>query len=721
MPKGPRERLVGLLDYVEQVVRLDERVAFRLAEYRLPDGTTFAIGETDTRNLPGIHHDVREEEGQVWLEVMRLGRKEPPPPPDDIVEWIVVSADPAQLPEARSQRIVTVTAVERDACLAAGDVRPDDVMEAPRKRDDPPAAATSYDLTFRLDDRPELAAAIEAWIAGPWAEWATEELPRRRTIAVYQQLYKVFQMVEVGGNESPIEVIWGIGVVHWQKDGRIVDRPLLEVRVDLELDDKRGGVIRVRPTSADPTFDLKPYEELGSSGLPQLSDLIRRELQRAADADGLSPFIRESFEPILSPAASRLDIDGCYAPDVAQPDQLNPARLTVTDKWVLFARPRSQHIVLQDINRLREAAEDIAKPIGGVAERLVTEPSKTTPRGQWAPLDHRIGASGSGGGVLESHDNSFDVFFPKAFNDDQIEIIRRLKDADGLVVQGPPGTGKTHTIANLICHAMATGERVLVVSRGEAALAVLRDQLPKEVQPLAIAVLSNERQGLRQIESAIREIQAVVEGTRPENRRSAIRRMEAEIDGLRRRVAAIDQDLDAIAASHLSKIGPRGEPASQLAQRVVNERAAFAGLPTAHHASLRRRGFPSRRLPRLLRHAAASRDLLDHLESKLPSPADLPTAGEVRGWHEDLLRAGQLQETASSGPAKVIRITPEATDRALQVADVLHALASTHPSALGADWIDPFRRAIISGENRGVGGAFPRTSKGVGNPGRRTR
>jgi hypothetical protein len=39
----------------------------------------------------------------------------------------------------------------------------------------------------------------------------------------------------------------------------------------------------------------------------------------------------------------------------------------------------------------------------------------------------------------------------------------------------------------------------------------LKEQLPAEV--LAIAVLSNEREGLRQIESAIREIQGVVEGT----------------------------------------------------------------------------------------------------------------------------------------------------------------------------------------------------------------
>src|ERR1700733_11814864 len=79
-----RQKLIGLLDYVEQVVRLDERVAFRLSEYRLPDGSTFAVGKGDTQNLPSAHHDQRDEEGPVWLEVERLSRKELLTPPKDI-------------------------------------------------------------------------------------------------------------------------------------------------------------------------------------------------------------------------------------------------------------------------------------------------------------------------------------------------------------------------------------------------------------------------------------------------------------------------------------------------------------------------------------------------------------------------------------------------------------------------------------------------------------
>jgi hypothetical protein len=301
----------------------------------------------------------------------------------------------------------------------------------------------------------------------------------------------------------------------------------------------------------------------------------------------------------------------------------------------------------------------------------------------------------------EFHDASFDVFFPKPFNDDQIEIVRRLKQADGLVVQGPPGTGKTHTIANLICHAMATGERVLVVSRGEAALAVLKDQLPPEVQPLAIAVLSSERQGLRQIESAVREIQSVVEGTRPENRRNAIRRMEAEIDGLRKRVVAIDHELDAIAAAHLSKIGPRGESPAELAQRVVKERDGFSWFtdrPTLFASEV---GFGDNDIAALAESRRRAGDLLDHVAAVLPSPADLPSAEIVRRWHEDLVRAGQLQETANTGPVSALRITPEVAEHALDLADALHSFASSHPVEQDALWLSPFRLAAIRGETGG--------------------
>ena len=87
--------------------------------------------------------------------------------------------------------------------------------------------------------------------------------------------------------------------------------------------------------------------------------------------------------------------------------------------------------------------------------------------------------------------------------------------------------------------------------------------------------------------------------------------------------------------------------------------------------------------------------LLDHLEATLPAPADLPTADTVRAWHEDLVRANELERTAQAGPILSLRIASDAVDQALALANAVEALAATHPTSLGTTWLEPFRRAAI--------------------------
>ncbi|WP_426422210.1 AAA domain-containing protein [Bradyrhizobium genosp. A] len=695
-----RQKLVGLLDYVEQVIRLDEKVAYELSEYRLPDGSTFAVTNSDTHNLPSVRHDTRDEEGPVWLEIDRLSRREPPVPPAELADWIALSADPNRVPDVRPERIVTVSARERDAALSIGQVRPDDVLEAPRKRRGENEVAL-FDLKLRLEDRPELAASIERWITEIWSPWAVVEQPRRRTIALYQVLYKIFQLLEVGGAESSIELIWGIGIVQWQKEGRAINRPLLERRAEIELDDSRGGMIRIRPTSADAAFDLKPYEEVGVANLAGLSDMMRREIQRAGENEGISPFSRDSFEPILSAAGARLDPEGVYSPEVGvKPPSAtasSPSRLVVSDKWVIFARPRSQHVILHDIDRIRKSAEDSERPLEGLAKRLVTPPSSDVGSDGWRPLGARIGeTSAAGTEGLEERESS-DVFFPKPFNDDQLEIVRRLSKSDGLVVQGPPGTGKTHTIANLICHAMATGQRVLVVSRGEAALAVLKQQLPKEVQQLAISVLSNEREGLRQVESAIREVQGVVEGTQPESRRAAIVRLEQELKGLQIRVATIDRELDEIASNHLAKIGPKNESPAELAQRLVRERAVhewFVDRPVRFSSEI---DLNDRDIFSLYEARTRSGSLLDHIDVSFPSSADLPSGNDIAACHGDLVAAARHSTEAGRGPALGLRVTAGNAAQTVELAQSLDALVRVREvCATSAIWLESFRQSALT-------------------------
>src|SRR6185312_9944922 len=119
---------------------------------------------------------------------------------------------------------------------------------------------------------------------------------------------------------------------------------------------------------------------------------------------------------------------------------------------------------------------------------------RRTAQGEWRPHSDTIGQSIETTGTDEPESPLGELFFPKPYNNEQIEIVRRLEKTDGVVVQGPPGTGKTHTISNIICHYLATGRRVLVVSHGEAALSVLREKLPQEVRDLSISITTSEKE-----------------------------------------------------------------------------------------------------------------------------------------------------------------------------------------------------------------------------------
>jgi Cdc6-like AAA superfamily ATPase len=179
----------------------------------------------------------------------------------------------------------------------------------------------------------------------------------------------------------------------------------------------------------------------------------------------------------------------------------------------LLARPRSKNLFVQDLERFKSDLEnemDFLLPNAIMA--VLTEPANinediTLPSFRGISMVHGYeGGSGDSGGKVA------DLYFPMAFNDEQVRIVQMLERYDGVVVQGPPGTGKTHTIANIIAHYFALGKRVLVTSMKEPALAVLRDKLPEEIRPLAISLLSNEQEGMKQFEDAISRIASEIQG-----------------------------------------------------------------------------------------------------------------------------------------------------------------------------------------------------------------
>ncbi|MGH8564934.1 MAG: AAA domain-containing protein [Gammaproteobacteria bacterium] len=691
------KRLIDLVDYVSHMVRMAERPVFALKEYK-----QLVFHEVELRGRVGIHHDLADEDGAIWLRIDRLNRLDPPPVHAEIAEWVIVSRDPFKPPEIRAVRTATIEKAEADRLVANGTLAAKDVQSALK----PKPGKTLCDVAYRLERLPKTKQAVESYIGGPWATWSEKEKPRRNTIAIYDAFFSVQQAIDAESGDQPLEVVWGVGVARWRIEGREFDHPIVEQLVELQIDPK-GGAITVRPRSTEPQLALKPYLAVGNPGADAVFQSGRKHLAELPDDAEFSPYIRKTFEPVLRQAAAQIDKEGCYYPDEVKDvtDRALPdprSELVVTDTWAIYARRRSDNFMSADLDRLKSAIAE-CKDLPGPATRVVTEPSDS---GGYRPEFVNIGGGlsgfqpgmggGAGGGLSTASatiddSRTHDFFFPKPFNDEQVSIIQRLMDADGVVVQGPPGTGKTHTIANIICHYLATGKRVLVTSKGEAALTVLRDHIPAGIRELVISLLANEREGLKQLERAVDLLANTITQLKPKELERDIVSGQQRILELQSKIAKIEQELRQWATKHLTPIrandGQSGPLPMDLAKTVDAERDAH-------------RWFPDRLAPDakpqfsdadIAAVREARREIVEdlvYLDAELPSPSDLPDAGTLSAIHQDLVSAATLEDQRTTQQVPLLSLLARhAVERAQQLADWVNDISEFLEAAAPKPWL----------------------------------
>ena len=695
----PAERLQNLLGYVEQVVRLEERSALRLAEHRLPNGQAFVLQQHELHALPGLRYDLVDEDGPIWLAVERLRRSEPAASPEPIAEWLEVSPDPTRQPVIREHLLRTVSAQEKDALLTSGEIRPDDVAES-LQRD---GGGTRWDVRLRLEDRPEVKSTAEDWIATVWLPWAVAEAPVRRSLALYQKLFEVIQLAEMGGGDRPFELAWGMGHARWMRDGHELDLPIIERLVEIEIDDLGGGEIKVRPRAGSGGVNLRAFEDLRVEGVSLALDAAQRAIAAMDTDEGLSPYRRDGFELVLRACQARLDAEGSYLPDrqtlaPTEPLPVATDHLSVSDRWVLFARRRSDNFLLADLENLRKSVERAAKEgtLPGPAQTLVMGPSVTGSDDIWAPWAIALAETASASEDDPRNEESTDLFFPKPFNDDQIEIVRRLERSDGIVVQGPPGTGKTHTISNIICHYMATGRRVLVVSHAEPALAVLRNQLPEGVRDLAISITATEREGFKQLETAVRLLQSVVESIKPSAQTRLIRDLEASVVGLRARLDQVDQEIEHYAQLQLAPVINDERPA-ELARRVAMSADRFEWFQDRPERFSGDCALSDDEIAVLRTARLTLGDRLQHLDAVLPSAEDLPDSETLARLHDDLVRSERFADAARDDKLAIRIGSPSAIGQAIRAAEALEKLEQVQGLTTEHLWLKMVADEVISG------------------------
>jgi len=174
------------------------------------------------------------------------------------------------------------------------------------------------------------------------------------------------------------------------------------------------------------------------------------------------------------------------------------------------------------------------------------------------------------------------TYFPLPSNNEQRRIAEAINSRRGVLVQGPPGTGKSHTIANLMCHLLATGKKVLITAETSRALKVLKNKLPEDIQPLCISLLGQGGDSFAELNAAVQGITTRYAAWRPGAYDQQIGEIDRELDARRRGQAKLDTELRSLREeetyNHRLANGAYEGTASSIAKRVAEERSRFDWL-----------------------------------------------------------------------------------------------------------------------------------------------
>jgi very-short-patch-repair endonuclease len=400
-----------------------------------------------------------------------------------------------------------------------------------------------------------------------WKPWAAKAAIARTVKPTYQTLFSAYQ--DMQGRADAFDVFVGAGLLDSRVDaGQRLHRHLVAFAAELTLDDKTG------------TISVGPAPEFVACRIETdfLAAPARARLEPQADALresllDLGPAVqnREALKTILTRLIVPLSAVSEYVDDLA-PSDVSPGQMRVSFAPALVVRPRSTR-------SLDELLKRIEHDTSGENPRV---PLATTPL-CWRKMMEQGEAwegSGAGGGSGPPTHNGR-VFFPLPSNEEQNRIVELAPSAPGVVVQGPPGTGKSHTIANLISHYLATGQRVLVTAQTAQALEVLRDKMPQELRQLCVSLLGDSRGSDKELRRSVETILGRHQDFRPNQHARQIGELETKLTAAETRLTSLERTLHQARAAETHAVAPvpgyEGTRAA-IARRLSAEREALGWI-----------------------------------------------------------------------------------------------------------------------------------------------
>ena len=242
-----------------------------------------------------------------------------------------------------------------------------------------------------------------------------------------------------------VELVLGFGLLVWPRVGGksvSVRRHVVTARVDLQFD-PATGIMQLDGAAEGAQLRIED-DMLDAEVRPERGQYAAIGEQLSSIGDDV--WDRASIFTALKSWGSALHPDSEWSTDL-KPTVGGAEKPVVIFAPALILRKRTQTgmVRIYDalIERMAESGEEVPPGWNGLIDDAD---------------DHEVtGLSGSPDETsphvsLDAHE----IYFPLPANREQKRIVQSINERRGVLVQGPPGTGKSHTIANLVCHLLAT-------------------------------------------------------------------------------------------------------------------------------------------------------------------------------------------------------------------------------------------------------------------------
>ena len=298
---------------------------------------------------------------------------------------------------------------------------------------------------------------------------------------IYSSIQKMMATMELNPYERELQ--YGYPYVIGQSNGKAFRAPLLTILIAITPD---GGKLVISPTEDVVRFNSLPFRTDIDTAAQELAlaRLIERTPELPLTFEALRGFCETVARELRVRVLARLDGSLNAAP--SQPK--SQMDLTIIDNAACFIAPKTSYFLVSDLEGIgRVGASAVATTaLGWLVGKRPQEPTS------------------------DEFKDRRKLFYPFPSNPSQRRVARLVDDPKSriTVVQGPPGTGKSLTIANLACHLIAQGKRVLVTSQKDKALQVVDEMLRElELSQLPMTLLRQDRESKKQLRERLESIQ----------------------------------------------------------------------------------------------------------------------------------------------------------------------------------------------------------------------